>query len=188
MDRVVTGRGDSSGLTIVDSEIDGGGVVPIGIDLSGVTITRVEVRGVNDGVRLSDDVVLQDSWVHALVRQGDGHPDAVQGISAHNVLIRNNNLDPRSRDGDDLGNAAIQLGSEARTNSSSDIMIQGNLLDGGNYSVNIRGDIEADDIALDNNIFGVASRYGPIIAPESIAVYENNVHVHSGQTVMVDRP
>jgi hypothetical protein len=143
------------GLTITDTEVDGGGVTDIGIDVSNVTITRVNVHGVNDGIRLGSNITVEDSWVHDLVRQGELHPDAIQGISAQDIVIRGNALDPRDLDAGDLGNAAIMLGSEAGTKLSRNVVIEDNLLNGGNYSINIRADITAEDFTI------AATRSGP---------------------------
>ncbi len=52
----------SGSVTIVDSEISG---FSNGIAGNGWTATRVDLHGLaDDGVKLDDDVTLQDSWIH----------------------------------------------------------------------------------------------------------------------------
>ncbi|MCZ2817360.1 hypothetical protein [Modestobacter sp. VKM Ac-2984] len=190
-DRAVVGAPGAAGyegLVIEDSELDGGGIVDIGVDVSGVTLSRVNIHHFNDGVRLGSNILIEDSWVHDMTRIGDLHPDAVQGISADNVVIRGNTLDPTNTETGDLGNAAIQLGSETGTRVSSDVTIEDNFLDGGNYALNISGSITAEDFTIQGNSFGSGSRYGPIVAPMTVAIGEGNTMLETGKEAVVDPP
>ena len=190
-DRVMVVRvGDgTSGLVVEASELDGGGEVDIGIGWGDYTLRRTEVHGVVDGARFGHRVVVEESWIHDMVRIGTLHPDAMQTTSAAQVVIRGNVLDP-TREGDDgdddLNNAAIMLGSETGTQQVRDVLIEHNRLDGGNYTVNVRGDITASDVVIRDNVFGDGARYGPVIAPASVALGGGNVMV-SGEPVEVDR-
>lgn len=186
--RAITTSGEVSGTVIEDVEVDGGGVVDIGVDVSRSRLSRLNVHSVNDGVRMGSSILLEDSWVHDLARSGSLHPDAVQGISSNDVVIRGNTLDPRDTGGSDLGNAAIMLGSESAPYTSRNVVIEDNLLDGGNYSLNIRGDIDAEDFVIRDNTFGDGSRYGPIISPESVPIGTGNTTARTGLIVKIDRP
>ena len=172
--RAVVSEGTRSGLVLEDSEVIGSGSTEIGVDVSGITIRRVEVTGVVDGVRLGSNIVLEDSWVHGLRRSGTLHPDAVQGISAQDVVIRGNTLDGRGADGRDLGNSAIMLGSETGTKLSRNVLVEGNHLDGGNYSLNISTGINAQDFVVRDNVFGKNSRYGPALSPPRVRLGTGN--------------
>lgn len=186
--RAITTSGAVSGTVIEDVEVDGTGAVDIGVDVSRARLTRLDVHGVNDGVRMGSFIVLEDSWIHDLARSGELHPDAVQCISSHDVVIRGNTLDPRETGGSDLGNAAIMLGSETEPNLSTNITIEDNLLDGGNYSLNIRGDINAQGYVIVGNTFGDSSRYGAIISPSSVPIGAGNTLADTGAAAQVDRP
>lgn len=187
-DRALRTSGAVSGLVVEDVEIDGGGVVDIGADVSGAVLRRLDVHGVNDGVRLGSRVSLLDSWVHGLVRQNGLHPDAVQGISAQDVLIQGNTLDPRSTDGKDLGNAAVMLGSETGTKLSRDVVVRDNFLEGGNYAVNVSGSINAQRIDVSGNLFGTASRYGAVVSPPGVVLGAGNLVGPARLPVFADRP
>ncbi|MXG89964.1 hypothetical protein [Nocardioides flavescens] len=186
--RAVRMTSGAKGLLITDSEVNGTGTTDIGIEASSAVIRRVEVSNVNDGIRIGNDILIEDSWVHDLTRLGSGHPDAVQGISAQNVVIRDNTLNPRNYTTGDLGNAAIMLGSEAGTKLSRNVTITGNFLDGGNYSLNVSGSITASALEVRDNIFGTDSRYGPVISPVRVPIGRGNVVNTTGLPVTVDVP
>ncbi|MBX9244515.1 right-handed parallel beta-helix repeat-containing protein [Actinotalea ferrariae] len=183
--RAVVMDGEHSGLLIEDVEIDGGGTTDIGVDVSRVVLRRLDIHHVNDGVRMGSDIVLEDSWIHDLSRIGGLHPDAVQGISAQDVVIRNNTLDPRDPETGDNGNAAIMLGSETGTRLSRGVLIEGNFLDGGNVSLNVSGSINAQDVVIRHNRFGTASQYGPVLTPRRVAPGPGNVMDTYGTAIVV---
>ncbi|MDT0166885.1 hypothetical protein Q9R32_15125 [Actinotalea sp. AC32] len=184
--RAVVMDGKHTGLVIEDVEIDGGGRTEIGIDLTDAVIRRVDVHHVNDGIRMGANLVIEDSWIHTMTRQGDLHPDAIQGISAKNVVIRGNTLDPRNTRTGDLGNAAIMLGSETGTKTSEDVVIEGNHLDGGNYTINISSSITAEGFVVRDNVFGPNARYGPVLTRTDVPVGDGNVMRETEEPIDVD--
>lgn len=173
--RVLMTEGTPQRLLVEDVEIDGRGTTDIGVDVSNATLRRLQVHRVNDGVRLGKDVTLTGSWVHSLVRKGDLHPDAVQGISAERVVIRGNTLDARGAVAGEWGNAAIQLGSEAGTMISQDVTIEGNYLSGGNCTLNVSGAIDARAITIRSNRFGDSRFACPVLTPRHVPVGAGNV-------------
>lgn len=176
-------------LVIESSELDGGGKVDIGIGWGDYTLRRVDVHGVVDGARFGHRVTVEESWIHDMARIGSLHPDALQTTSATDVVIRGNVLDPTRRGddgGEDLNNAALMLGSETGTQEVRDVLVEHNRLDGGNYSLNVRGDITAESLVIRDNVFGDGARYGPVIGPSSVPLGDGNVMV-SGGPVDVDR-
>lgn len=190
-DRVMVVRvGDGARRLVVESsELDGGGKVDIGIGWGDYTLRRVEIHGVVDGARFGHRVTVEESWIHDMARIGSLHPDALQTTSAADVVIRGNVLDPTRRGddgGEDLNNAALMLGSETGTQEVRDVLVEHNRLDGGNYSLNVRGDITAESVVIRDNVFGDAARYGPVIGPSSVPLGDGNVMV-SGAPVDVDR-
>jgi hypothetical protein len=184
----VPGADGYKGLVIEDTELDGGGIVDIGVDVTGVTLRRVNIHHFNDGVRIGSNILIEDSWVHDMTRIGELHADAIQGISAKNVVIRGNTLDPTNAQTGDLGNSAIQLGSETGTRMSSNVVIEDNVMDGGNYALNISGAITAEDFTVRGNSFGRTSRYGPIVTPTRVPIGEDNIMLDTGEEAVVDYP
>ena len=178
--QVISGYG---GLVVEDSEIDGLGTTPVGVGYSGFLLRRVEVRNVNDGVRMSSNTTLESSWVHDMVRQGDLHPDAVQSTGGTNIVIRGNTLAPQRAEGD-LANSAIQLGSETAPRLTT-VTIADNHLSGGSFSLNVRGDTVLENVVVTGNVFGAESRYGPVQAPAALVVGSSNVLASTGAPVDV---
>ncbi|QTE29652.1 right-handed parallel beta-helix repeat-containing protein [Pengzhenrongella sicca] len=174
-DRAVVYDGSRTGLVLEDVEIDGGGRTDIGVDTSSTTIRRANIHGVNDGVRLGIGVTVEASWIHDLTRIGELHPDAIQGISAQDIVIRGNTLDPRNAVTGDRGNAAIMLGSETGPKVSKNVVIEGNWINGGNYSINIREDIVAEGFEIRDNRFGTDTTYGPILMRSTVTLGTGNV-------------
>jgi hypothetical protein len=90
--------------------------------------TRIEVTGVEDGVRLADDCVLTDSYVHGLEGDRDSHFDAVTADGATGWRIEHNTiLNPHPQTG------AVWVG-DARYGPSEG-EVRDNLLAGGGYTV-----------------------------------------------------
>ncbi len=165
---------DADGLVVVDSEISGEGKVEVGVGWSRYTLRRVDVHSVNDGARFGHQVTIEDSWIHDMTRIGELHPDALQTTSASEVVIRGNVLDPTNTESGDLGNAGLMLGSETGTKEVRDVVVEDNTFDGGNYSLNIRGDITAEDVVIRGNTFGRDTRYGEVLGPKSVPLGPGN--------------
>ncbi|WP_369140394.1 hypothetical protein [Modestobacter versicolor] len=161
-----------TGLLVQDTEIDGMGTADIGVGWSDYTLRRVEIHRTNDGARLGDDVLIERSWIHDMTRQGELHPDCVQATQGVGITLRGNNLDVPARDIGDLNNAAIMLGSETGKRRLEQVLVEGNWLNGGNYTVNVRQDTDLDDVVFRGNVYGPDSRYGPAQAPAGV-VFEN---------------
>lgn len=172
-------------LVIEDTEIDGLGQADIGVGWNDYTLRRVEIHGTNDGVRLGPNVVVEDSWIHSMARKGDLHPDAVQATTGRNIIVRNNTLDVYNADLGDLNNAAVQLGTETGQRILRDALFEENYFNGGNYTVNIRGDANLDNVIFRANVYGPNSRYGPVQAPRSVD-FSSDVFESDGSTVKVN--
>ena len=157
-----------TGLLVVDSEIDGLGRADIGVGWNDYTLRRVDIHGTNDGVRLGDDVLVERSWIHDMTRKGDLHPDCVQATQGSDITVRGNTLDVYSRGTGDLNNAAVMLGSETGSRVLERVLVEGNWLNGGNYTVNVRQDADLDGVVFRDNVYGPDSRYGPAQAPAGV--------------------
>ncbi|KQS59737.1 hypothetical protein ASG36_01420 [Geodermatophilus sp. Leaf369] len=184
---VVATNGSFRNLVVEDSELDGLGIVDIGIGWQNYTLRRVEIRGTNDGARVGSNTTVDSSWIHAMVRKGALHPDAVQSTSGIGIRITNNTLDPRNYTTGDQGNASVMLGSELRPNVLQDVVVSGNRMSGGNYTVNVRGDATIAGVTLSGNTFTADAKYGPVLAPASVTVTADNVMDGTGAPAPVVR-
>ena len=183
---VVKVGGGKTGLVIEDSEIDGRRKLTVGVGWGRYTLRRVEIHGVVDGAQFGDDTTIEQCWIHDMARIDDLHPDALQTTSGSRVVVRGNVLDPSRTSGQGYNNAGLMMGSELGDQLVDDVLVEHNLFDGGNYSLNIRGDINAEDVTIRNNVFGKGSRYGAVLAPSSVPLGEGNVWADSGRPVEAD--
>ena len=71
-------------------------------------------------------------------------------------------------------NAAIQMGSLLGTNPISNFLVEGNLMNGGNFTIN-GGNGIVDSALYRNNVFGRDYRYGAVgnLDPDSISDASN---------------
>jgi hypothetical protein len=149
-----------SGFLLEDSEIDGHGEAQVAILYGGYTLRRVEIRDCLDGPRIeADDVLIEDSLIHQLHRVEGGHHDTIQIRKGRNIVVRNNTLLPYNAQTKDPMNAAIQIGSALGTVPVSGLVVEGNYMDGGNYTIN-GGSTWVTEAVYRNNVFGPHFRYG----------------------------
>lgn len=148
------------GLLIEDSEIDGQGRGYGSVVFSGYTLRRVNIHHVTEGPRIAgDDVTIEDSYVHHLVQKGDNHTDVVQVVGGTGIVVRGNNLQGHNPDSGLLGNAAFMFGEDDK--EVRDCTVEGNLMNGGNYTVNGGGSgTTGAQCRFRDNQFQRDARYG----------------------------
>jgi hypothetical protein len=136
-----------------------------GIAYSRYHAFRCNIYGqAQDGVKLGDDTLLEESWIHDLNPEAGAHADGGQMQSAaENLIVRNCHID--SRGNGSLGNAALIIKNDSKTSLSGPgpVLIENNFLDGGNYTVFIRVGSSGgtvDNITVRNNVLGGNFRYG----------------------------
>ena len=158
-------RSSATGTVIEDVEIDNRGGTGIGMYLQGdnVTVRRVNIHSAEDGIRIqSHDTSIEDSYIHDLQRHEGGHHDCIQIRSGDNVTLRGNNLQAFVPSIGDYMNASIQVGSLSGTNSISNFRVIGNLMNGGNFTVNGGRSGDIDSAYYADNRFGRDCRYGVV--------------------------
>jgi hypothetical protein len=154
-----------------------------GIWAENATLTRLDVRGVVDGVKAFDNVTLRDSYVHDLSwfasdpNQGGGptHNDAVQTYEGNqHIILRHNTLDAEK------GNAAYQVTQDSGK-IASDLHIEYNWLDGGGCTLNFAhkgGPTPMTGIYVVGNRFGRHSVYNcPILVSTRTMLSRNSGNV-----------
>lgn len=150
-----------------NSTFDGVGRSVLGLGYNRITLLGCDVHSFSDGIRANTDVLIEDTWIHGLVRQGSLHPDCVQSTGGRRITVRHSTLDCTGTRPDgifDLGNACVQLGNENLDRNPAsvltDVLVEDCWLDGGNYTINVRDDPGMDRITVRGNRFGPRHRYG----------------------------
>jgi hypothetical protein len=167
------------GVVLEDVEIDGQGsadAIAIGVD--GFTLRRADVHGVGDGPRMGSATVVEDSWIHGLVEGGGSHNDGIQSTGGRGIVIRRNRIENPHRQ-----TSCILLGADL--GDISDALVEGNYLNGGNYSIYAGSDPghSASNIRIVNNRFGPDFVFGPVsLGPGSIT-WTGNVMDATGKVV-----
>jgi len=173
-------------FTATDCEFDGMGNTPNDSAVAGYnyTLTRCNIHGTIDGLKLGSNVVVQDSWIHDLVMSGDSHNDGAQSLGADTVLIRHNTII--------IGKGStsailLSTGSGAQRN----VTIDGNLLGGGAFTVyggyepGVDSLSQVSNIRITNNhittvVYPTGGVYGPFTSVGSAAVTMSGNVWHDG--------
>lgn len=173
-----------SNLLIEDSEIDGQDRGDAAIAFGKYTLRRVHIHNVAEGPRVAGgDVTIEDSLIHQMVQKGDNHTDVVQVVSGSDIVVRGNALEAHNPDSDVMGNAAFMFGED--DGPVTDCTVEGNYLDGGNYTVNGGGSgTTGAACAFRDNVLGENHRYGGVanLGPE-VDWHSSNVWMETGDPV-----
>ncbi|MDQ4054423.1 MAG: right-handed parallel beta-helix repeat-containing protein [Actinomycetota bacterium] len=173
-------------VTIEDSEIY---KFQVGIGYSNWTARRVDIHSMTaDGVKLGDDATLERSYVHHLTPAPGAHADGAQleSAGAENVVVRGNTIDlanPGVNSGYG-GNSAIILKPDLGTLDAGGVLVEGNYLNGGNYTLYLVNseDRQLRNVTIRDNRWGRVHRYGPnrVTTP---CLWTNNVWDDTGAPV-----
>ncbi len=175
----------SGSLTIEDSTISG---FENGIAGDGWTARRIEITAVSDdGAKLGDNVTMADSWIHDLTPAAGAHADGMQLQSGVvNVRVEHNTISAYNASTRQNGNSALFIAPDLGPSSPGPVVITGNWLDGGNYTVYVldgdNGRYFIDSISVTNNRFGRNFEYGPLRVNVPATV-SGNVFADNGSAV-----
>jgi hypothetical protein len=163
-------------VVLEDVEIDGmGSSATTAIGYDNYTLRRADVHDVGDGPRMADNTVVEDSWIHDLVIGGGSHNDGIQSTGGTHIRILHNRIEhPHEQ------TSCILIGADL--GPIHDVLIQGNLLNGGNYTVYAGGDEGYSDIRIVGNRFGRDMVYGTHSLQANI-VFSGNVWHDTGKPV-----
>jgi hypothetical protein len=193
---------EAPALVVEDTEIVGGNVEPIvyGIasERGGLTVRRVNVSGVQIGISLSSDSIVEDSYLHDLIGRagtaGGGVSDLGQRPSGlyttggdRNVTIRHNTIMNSSDTG-----AAILFRTDAAV--MAHVLIERNLLGGGEHTlypgIGLYGyDVRVVGNRFSRGFFPNSGLDGPVHGWNRQAhgnVWQDNVWHDTGQSVAPD--
>ncbi|WP_407344419.1 hypothetical protein [Pengzhenrongella phosphoraccumulans] len=153
-------KNEGRNLQVVDTEIDGRGKGGPAVAFRDYSLLRVNIHDVAEGPRIAGgNVTISDSYVHHLVQVGDNHTDVIQAVSGSRIVIKGNSLQAFNPDTGSLGNAAFMFGED--DNPLRDCLVEGNLMNGGNYTVNGGGrGTTGAACTFKSNVFGKDFRFG----------------------------
>jgi hypothetical protein len=154
------------GLLIEDVEVDCLSTGGTAIAYWGFTARRVNLHHCENGVDIDADSVVEDSFIHDMVEGTDGHADGIQfSGGTHNVVRHNTILGGN-------GTSAIITGKGGAFNYLS---IEGNLLDGGGFTVYCPEEPGSVGFRLVGNRFGRNGEYGPWTDCERVEERDGNI-------------
>ncbi len=162
---VSTDGGDGS-VVIEDSEISG---AQNAIGYGNFTCRRCNIHGFSeDGAKLGSNVTIVDSYIHGFDSSPGAHADGAQLQAGENgIRVSHNTIDARDTGGGTAPNAALFISPDLGPTSDGPLVIENNLLAGGNFTVQIvdgnNGQYLLHDITLAGNRFVKDSySFGPL--------------------------
>jgi hypothetical protein len=176
----------SGDVTILDSEIFGFSNYAISFD--NWKAYRVNIHSVaDDGVKFGTNTLLQDSYLHDFTPSADAHADGGQMQSGEsNIVIRHNTINIPQ------GNSALFFAPDLGPSSLGPVLIDGNLLGGGNFTLFIvdgnNGQYHQSGYTVTNNRFLRTANYGPVNINEPKAnfiVWSGNVYDNNGEAILL---
>ncbi|MEZ0447907.1 DUF4082 domain-containing protein [Cellulomonas sp. ICMP 17802] len=184
---LILNDGGAKNLQIVDSEFDGMGNTANDSAVGGhnFTMTRVNIHGTVDGLKVGDNVTVQDTYIHDLVVTADSHNDGIQSLGSDDTKILHNTIIV----GEGATSAIIL--STGSADSMRRVTISGNLVGGGSYAIYggyQRGTddlAKVSDISISGNYFTTvihpqSGAFGPMTSVDSPAVTVTNNYWYDG--------
>jgi hypothetical protein len=169
---------NNTGLVVEDSEIEGtSGMVTSAIAFTNYAARRLNIHGSADGLKADANVLIEDCWIHDLSNGPSEHNDCVQSTGGKGVVIRHNSMTGGS-------NAAVQTGDEGGV-ATEGMVIDCNFLDGGGYTLNIRGTgtTVPKGTVITNNRFGRHAEYGTWTLDDPDPTVTGNVWDDTGDPI-----
>ncbi len=154
-----------------------------------LTILRVNVHGSVDGMKLSNNSTVRDSYIHDMQwyavdpNTTDGtHNDCVQILDGTNIQVVHNNLNPNGS----YANSSVQITQDFGTTGT--VLLDSNWADWGGYSFNISQKRNSDlsgtlnTVSVTNNRFGHHGEYGAVKIGTGVtlAAFSGNVWDDTG--------
>lgn len=175
----------ASGLTIEDSEVVGGVLLP-----DHTTVRRTRAHAAEDGLRddgfifSASHVLLEDNRIDGL-RGGDGaHIDGIQTMGGTDIVLRHNWIDPSSPPVADGGvNAAIFINPGDGV-PSADVTVECNMILGGGSWYPLRlygtgGEVIVRGNRFDRDFLGV-----PVHTEDTVvSLWEDNAFADDGEVI-----
>ncbi|MDP8931294.1 MAG: right-handed parallel beta-helix repeat-containing protein [Actinomycetota bacterium] len=166
---------------VEDVEVDGLGFAgSIGVSGSYLTLRRANIHGVGDGVRVGSKSLYEANFIHDLAIGGGSHNDGMQATGpTTDATIRGNTIVHVREQ-----TSAIIV--KADLGPITDILIEGNWLNGGAYTLYAYSTAEhaTQDVTVRHNRFGRTHVYGPIATKKPHRLrWEGNVWDDTGDPI-----
>lgn len=167
------------GLLVENSEIDCQNTSHTAVGDTNITVRRSNIHGCENGFDVDGDFTVADSYVHDLFNSSVSHTDGAQLTDiAQNVTFRHNTIYANS------GTSAII----SPSTSISNVLIEGNLLAGGAYTLYCRQHGSGSNYRVINNHFSTifypsVGAYGPWTDCADEAQVTGNVYHETGRPV-----
>jgi hypothetical protein len=177
---VYVARG-STGLAIVDTELDGRGNPSNDSAVSShdYTIVRCNIHGWVDGFKADQNVNIVNSWLHDFATGNGNHNDGIQISGRGNILVSGNRFDARTRSESTSMNASVYTNTDYGIRPDN-VVVRGNWINAGGYFVRI----DATRFKLENNRFGRWYGYGLYRStPQSTWTNTGNVWDDTGKPI-----
>lgn len=151
-------------LVVEDVEISGSATESVDYGIAGwsrgLTVRRADIAGVERGVAVSSDAVVEDSYIHdlSMIENSPGGVFTTGGDS--NIVVRRNTiLNPYAT------GAAVLFYSD--TGALTGVRVEQNLLAGGGHALILAPGagstgIQVTENAFSRHFFGESGRYGPV--------------------------
>lgn len=189
-EQVVRTHRGYGGTVLEHVELDGGGTPwTMGVMGSGTTVRHSNLHGLGDGIKGGSQSLYEHNYIHSLAEGEGQHNDGIQISQGRDIVIRGNRIVRPP-----VQTSAILL--KADLGPVSDVVIEYNWLDGGNYTLYLIGKgpsprANGSDtphptrrITVRSNIIGNGYRWGPLLerAVEDL-IWECNRWAHTGEVL-----
>jgi hypothetical protein len=137
------------GLTVSDVDLTCGNANGTGITATNFTVIRANIHGCENGLNVGGNVTVQDSYIHDLFDGNGAHTDGAQfNQGASNITFTHNTIISPAPG----GTSAIIMWDEGDP-QNKDVLISGNLLAGGTYTLYCPRS-NSTNVRILNNRFG----------------------------------
>jgi hypothetical protein len=171
-------------IVVEDVEIDGlGHADGAGICCSGFTVTRANIHDVGVGIHWNENVVVEDSFIHALVAENESHNDGIMtNGDGGNAVFRHNRIE----------NPLTQTSAFAifaDFGGVTDVLVENNLFAGGGWTVYAGGGGEAPSRLrfignrFSRRLFPDGGEFGPVTGASVDIEWVDNVWHETGEPV-----
>ena len=161
------GAFSGTGTLIEDSEVSCGQTENTGLASANITARRVSIHGCANGLSISRNVTLEDSYVHDLTCCTDNHTDGIQfdgglwGVGTSGLTIRHNTITGQDNDGSPGNSSIISDG------NAQNVLLENNLFYGGGFTLYCSNGNTAGYVVRNNHfstrIYPKVGTFGPVI-------------------------
>ncbi len=165
---------------VQDVEIDCQNSDGTGIGSYGLTAVRVNIHGCENGLDIDNTITVRDSYIHDLYSTAENHADGIQLNPGAQITITHNTISAAT------GTSAIHT----PRSGNSDVLVSGNLMSGGAYTLYCPQDSSTNFRVIGNRFSTLVSpkggAYGPWAYCAKAAAVTNNVWDATMRAVTVD--